>query len=120
MVTTKGSRLKHRSREITEGPERAPARSMLLAMGLTPDDLNKPFIGIANLASDLTPCNVHLGRLAQAVREGVKSAGGTPFEFGTITVSDGISMGTEGMKASLVSREGHRRLHRARSLRPAI
>ena len=105
MVTTKGSRLKHRSREITEGPERAPARSMLLAMGLTPDDLNKPFIGIANLASDLTPCNVHLGRLAQAVREGVKSAGGTPFEFGTITVSDGISMGTEGMKASLVSRE---------------
>ena len=105
MVTAKGSRMKHRSWEITEGPERAPARSMLLAMGLTPDDLSKPFVGIANLASDVTPCNVHLGRLATAIREGVRSGGGTPFEFGTITVSDGISMGTEGMKASLISRE---------------
>ena len=105
MVTTKGSKLKHRSWEITEGPERAPARSMLLAMGLTYDDLNKPFIGIANLASDITPCNVHLDRLASKVKDGIKAAGGTPFEFGTITVSDGISMGTQGMKASLVSRE---------------
>ena len=105
MVTTKGSKLKHRSWEITEGPERAPARSMLLAMGLTHDDLNKPFIGIANLASDVTPCNVHLDRLASKVKDGIKAAGGTPFEFGTITVSDGISMGTQGMKASLVSRE---------------
>ncbi len=105
MVTTKGSKLKHRSWEITEGPERAPARSMLLAMGLTHDDLNKPFIGIANLASDVTPCNVHLDRLASEVKDGIKAAGGTPFEFGTITVSDGISMGTQGMKASLVSRE---------------
>ena len=105
MVGTKVSRLKHRSWEITEGPERAPARAMLLSMGLTPDDLNKPFIGIANLSSDVTPCNVHLGRLAKKVREGVKASGGTPFEFGTITISDGISMGTEGMKASLISRE---------------
>ena len=105
MVVAKGSKLKHRSWEVTDGPERAPARSMLLAMGLTPDDLNKPFVGVANLASDITPCNVHLGGLAQSVREGVKSAGGTPFEFGTITVSDGITMGTQGMKASLVSRE---------------
>ena len=105
MVSTKGSRLKHTSWQITEGPERAPARAMLLAMGLTPDDLNKPFVGIANLASDVTPCNVHLRKLAREVRAGVKGAGGTPFEFGTITVSDGISMGTEGMKASLVSRE---------------
>ena len=105
MVTAGRSRLKHRSWEITEGPERAPARAMLLAMGLTRDDLKKPFVGIANLASDVTPCNVHLGRLVPKVREGVRSAGGTPFEFGTITVSDGISMGTEGMKASLVSRE---------------
>ena len=113
MVTTrglpsseaKGSKLKHRSWEITDGPQRAPARAMLLAMGLTPEDLNKPFIGIANLGSDITPCNVHLGRLASEVREGVKASGGTPFEFGTITVSDGISMGTEGMKASLISRE---------------
>ena len=105
MVTTKGSKLKHKSWEITDGPERAPARSMLLAMGLTHDDLNKPFIGVANLASDVTPCNVHLGRLASAVKEGIKAAAGTPFEFGTITISDGISMGTQGMKASLISRE---------------
>ena len=105
MVITRGSRLKHRSWEITEGPERAPARSMLLAMGLTPEDLNKPFVGIANLYSDVTPCNVHLGKLVPHIRQGVRESGGTPFEFGTITVSDGISMGTEGMKASLVSRE---------------
>jgi dihydroxy-acid dehydratase len=104
-TTSRNLKLKHRSREITEGPERAPARAMLLAMGLTQDDLDKPFIAIANLASDVTPCNVHLGRFAQAAKEGVRQADGTPFEFGTITVSDGISMGTEGMKASLVSRE---------------
>ena len=105
MVKATVSNLKHRSRDITEGSERAPARAMLRAMGLTDDDINKPFIAIANLASDVTPCNVHLDRFAQAAREGVKQANGTPFEFGTITVSDGISMGTEGMKASLVSRE---------------
>jgi dihydroxy-acid dehydratase len=97
--------LKHRSREIVEGPDRAPARAMLMAMGLTQEDIDKPFIAIANLASDVTPCNVHLDRLAQAAKEGVRQSEGTPFEFGTITVSDGISMGTEGMKASLVSRE---------------
>ena len=96
---------KHRSREITDGPDRAPARAMLLAMGLTQEDLEKPFISLANLASDVTPCNVHLDRLTNAAKEGVREAGGIPFEFGTITVSDGISMGTEGMKASLVSRE---------------
>ena len=96
---------KHRSREITEGPDRAPARAMLLAMGLTQEDLEKPFVSLANLASDVTPCNVHLDRLTNAAKEGVREAGGIPFEFGTITVSDGISMGTEGMKASLVSRE---------------
>ena len=105
MVTTKGSKLKHRSREITDGPDRAAARAMLYAMGHTPDDLLKPFIGIADLSSDVTPCNIHLGKLALKVREGVKGAGGTPFQFGTITISDGISMGTQGMKASLVSRE---------------
>lgn len=98
-------RMKHRSREVTEGPERAPARAMLLAMGLTHEDLDKPFVAIANLASDVTPCNVHLDRIADAAKEGVRQANGTPFKFGTITVSDGISMGTEGMKASLVSRE---------------
>ena len=62
--------LKHRSREITDGPERAPARAMLLAMGLTQDDLGKPFVAIANLASDVTPCNVHLDRIAEAAKEG--------------------------------------------------
>ena len=97
--------MKHRSKDITEGPERAPARAMLLAMGLTQDDLDQPFIAIANLASDVTPCNIHLDKFAQAAKEGVRQEEGTPFEFGTITVSDGISMGTEGMKASLVSRE---------------
>jgi len=104
-ITSRNLRMKHRSREITEGAERAPARAMLLAMGLTQADLDKPFVAIANLASDVTPCNVHLDRWAQAAKDGVRQTGGTPFEFGTITVSDGISMGTEGMKASLVSRE---------------
>ena len=99
------SQLKHRSSEITEGPERAPARAMLRAMGLTDADLEKPFIGVANTASDITPCNVHLDKIAGRVKEGIRNAGGVPFEFGTITVSDGISMGTEGMKASLISRE---------------
>jgi dihydroxy-acid dehydratase len=97
--------LKHRSSEITDGPDRAPARAMLMAMGLTYDDLEKPFVAIANLASDVTPCNVHLDRITAAVKEGIRLGEGTPFQFGTITVSDGISMGTEGMKASLVSRE---------------
>ena len=105
MATTSQLRLKHRSKEITEGPDRAPARAMLRAMGLTSDDIDKPFIAIANLASDVTPCNVHLDRLADAAKEGVRQADGVPFKFGTITISDGISMGTEGMKASLVSRE---------------
>ena len=105
MATTSQLRLKHRSKEITEGPDRAPARAMLRAMGLTSDDMDKPFIAIANLASDVTPCNVHLDRLADTAKEGVRQAAGVPFKFGTITISDGISMGTEGMKASLVSRE---------------
>ena len=98
-------RLKHRSREITEGPQHAPARAMLRAMGLKDEDLEKPFVGVANTASDITPCNVHLDPIAARVKAGVREAGGVPFEFGTITVSDGISMGTEGMKASLISRE---------------
>jgi len=105
MATTSQLRLKHRSREITEGPDRAPARAMLRAMGLTSADMDKPFVAVANLASDVTPCNVHLDRLADAAKEGIRQADGVPFKFGTITISDGISMGTEGMKASLVSRE---------------
>ena len=104
-TTAKNLRLKHRSKEITEGPERAPARSYLWAMGLTQEDMDKPFVAIANLASDITPCNVHLDRLALAAKEGIRKADATPFQFGTITISDGISMGTEGMKASLISRE---------------
>ena len=99
------ARMKHRSKDVTQGAERAPARAMLRAMGLTDEDLDKPFVAIANLASDVTPCNVHLSRFAAAAKAGIQDADGTPFEFGTITVSDGISMGTEGMKASLVSRE---------------
>ena len=102
---SKNLKLKHRSNEVTEGPDRAAARAMLWAMGLSQEDMDKPFIAIANLASDVTPCNVHLDRFAKAAKEGVRQTDGTPFEFGTITVSDGISMGTEGMKASLVSRE---------------
>ena len=106
MTTTSDNlKLKHRSKELTHDPQRAPARAMLMAMGLTIDDMEKPFVAIANLASDITPCNVHLDRFAQAAKDGVRQADGVPFEFGTITVSDGISMGTEGMKASLVSRE---------------
>ena len=104
-ISDKKLKMKHRSREITEGPDRAPARSYLWAMGLNREDMDKPFVAIANLASDVTPCNVHLDRFAQAAKEGIRQAEGTPFEFGTITVSDGISMGTEGMKVSLVSRE---------------
>ena len=103
--TARPAHMKHRSSELTGDPQRAPARAMLMAMGLTQDDLQKPFVAIANLASDVTPCNVHLDRFAQAAKEGVRAADGVPFEFGTITVSDGISMGTEGMKTSLVSRE---------------
>ena len=102
---TKPARTKHRSAEITHDPQRAPARAMLMAMGITHEDMEKPFVAIANLASDVTPCNVHLSRFANGAKEGIRAADGVPFEFGTITVSDGISMGTEGMKTSLVSRE---------------
>ena len=104
-MTSDNLRLKHRSKELTHDPQRAPARAMLMAMGITQEDMNKPFVAIANLASDVTPCNVHLDRFAEAAKDGIRQSDGVPFEFGTITVSDGISMGTEGMKASLVSRE---------------
>ena len=97
--------LKKMSAAISVGPDRAPARAMLRAVGLRDDDMHKPFVGVANLASDVTPCNVHLTRIAERVKDGVWSANAVPFMFGTITISDGISMGTEGMKASLVSRE---------------
>ena len=105
MATQTQPNLKWHSGAVSEGPHRAPARAMLRAVGLDDDDMKKPFVAIGNLASDVTPCNVHLTRLADKVKEGVWAANAVPFMFGTITVSDGISMGTEGMKASLVSRE---------------
>ncbi len=95
-----------RSKMITEGAVRAPNRSMLRAVGLTDEDFNKPLVGIASTWSEITPCNSHIDRLATKVREGVRVGGGVPQIFGTITVSDGISMGTEGMKFTLPSREG--------------
>ena len=96
---------KWRSWETTEGVIRAPHRSMMRAMGLTDDDINAPFIGVASTHNEVTPCNSGIKPLADAVKKGINYSKGTPFEFGTITVSDAISMGTEGMKGSLVSRE---------------
>ncbi len=97
--------LKHLSATITDGRDRAPARSMLKAIGFNDDDLAKPIVGIANTWIETMPCNFNLRDLAVRVKEGVRAAGGTPMEFNTIAISDGITMGTEGMKASLVSRE---------------
>ena len=105
MTTAVKVDLKKKSRIVTEGPDRAAARAMLRATGLDDDDMEKPFVAISNLASDVTPCNVHLNRQALKVKDGLRAANSVPFMFGTITISDGISMGTEGMKASLVSRE---------------
>ena len=94
-----------RSREVTEGFERAPARAMLRAVGMTDEDFSKPQVGVASSWNEVTPCNMPLDALAKRAKEGVRSAGGYPIEFVTIAVSDGISMGHEGMRASLVSRE---------------
>ncbi|MEX2584214.1 MAG: dihydroxy-acid dehydratase [Gemmatimonadota bacterium] len=93
------------SRTLLSGRDRAPARAMLRAVGLSDDDFDKPLIGIANTWAETTPCNSHLRQLAEWVKEGVRMAGGTPLEFNTVVVSDGITMGTEGMKTSLVSRD---------------
>src|SRR3981189_566778 len=90
---------------ITQGRDRAPARSYLKAIGFTDEDLKKPIIGIANTWIETMPCNYNLRELAVKVKEGIRAAGGTPMEFNTIAISDGITMGTEGMKASLISRE---------------
>src|SRR6201985_308755 len=97
--------LKHISRGITEGPRRAGARSMYKAVGFTDADLSRPLIGVANTWIETMPCNFHLRRLAAKVKEGIREAGGTPMELNTIAISDGITMGTSGMKTSLVSRE---------------
>jgi len=93
------------SRNVVEGTARAPHRAMYKAMGLTDDDLSKPFVGVCHTGNEATPCNIHLPGLAQKAKDGVKDAGATPREFSTIAVSDGIAMGHEGMKSSLVSRE---------------
>src|SRR5579884_367309 len=96
---------RHRSRILLEGRDRAGARAMLEGIGLTDSDLARPIIGVANTWTETMPCNYHLRRLAASVKEGIREAGGTPMEFNTIAISDGVTMGTEGMKASLVSRE---------------
>ncbi len=96
---------KNNSIALTEGPSRAAARSYLRGVGFTKEDLSKPIIGIANTWTEIGPCNFHLRQVADAVKQGVREAGGTPMEFNTVTISDGITMGTEGMKASLISRE---------------
>ena len=97
--------IKPRSRDVTDVMTKAPARAMLRAIGMTDDDWVKPQIAIASAWNDVTPCNMTLRKLAEHAKAGVRAAGGFPMEFGTITVSDGISMGHEGMRASLVSRE---------------
>jgi dihydroxy-acid dehydratase len=97
--------LRPRSRAILDGPERAPARAYLKGIGFDEEALQRPIVGVANTWTETMPCNFHLRRLAERVKDGVRAAGGTPMEYNTIAISDGITMGTEGMKASLVSRE---------------
>src|SRR6267143_1321613 len=97
--------MKLQSYTITQGRDRAPARAMLKAIGFTDEDLKKPIIGIANTWIETMPCNYNLRELAVKVKEGVRAAGGTPMEFNTVAISDGVTMGTEGMKTSLISRE---------------
>src|SRR4029453_16897745 len=97
--------LKWQSGGITDGASRAPARAMLHASGFTRDDLAKPVVGVANTWIEIGPCNYHLRDLAVRVKEGIREAGGTPMEFNTVSISDGITMGSAGMRTSLVSRE---------------
>jgi dihydroxy-acid dehydratase len=105
MTTTARPPGRPRSTEVTEGPTRAPARSMLRAVGFTDDDFQRPQVGVASSWNEVTPCNIHLDRLAVNAKDGVRLAGAVPMTFNTITVSDAIAMGHEGMRASLVSRE---------------
>jgi dihydroxy-acid dehydratase len=105
MASTSGFDLKHRSRALTDGPERAPARAYLKGIGYDEEALARPLIAVANTWIETMPCNFHLRALAAKVKEGVRAAGGTPMELNTIAISDGITMGTAGMRASLVSRE---------------
>src|SRR6184192_631316 len=96
---------KRKSAALTDGPERAPARAMLKGVGFTDDDLARPMIGVATTWIETMPCNLNQRELAVDVKRGIREAGGTPLEFNTISISDGVAMGTEGMRASLVSRE---------------
>ncbi|MEO2043242.1 MAG: dihydroxy-acid dehydratase, partial [Nitrospinaceae bacterium] len=104
-MTQNSQSLNNKSKAITQGDRRAPNRAMLRAVGFTDDDFGKPIIGVANGQSEVTPCNAGLGKLADIATAELRKSGGMPQMFGTITISDGISMGTEGMKCSLVSRE---------------
>ena len=105
MLYSMNNPLKIRSYEVTDGPTRAPARAMLRAVGMTDDDWDRPQIAVASSWNEVTPCNMPLDRLAKRAKDGARAAGAFPIEFTTIAVSDGISMGHEGMRASLVSRE---------------
>ncbi|MBV1904350.1 MAG: dihydroxy-acid dehydratase, partial [Marinosulfonomonas sp.] len=105
MLKAKFDKSKLPSRHVTEGPERAPHRSYYYAMGLTEDEIAQPFVGVATCWNEAAPCNISLDRQAQAVKIGVKAGSGTPREFATITVTDGIAMGHEGMRSSLASRD---------------
>ncbi|HEY3101203.1 MAG TPA: dihydroxy-acid dehydratase, partial [Methylomirabilota bacterium] len=96
---------RHKSRALLDGADRAAARSYFRAVGFTDEDLSRPLVGIAHCWIELTPCNSNHRKLAQKVAEGIRANGGTPIEFNTISVTDGIAMGTEGMKASLISRD---------------
>jgi len=99
------SKTRCNSSTITEGPSRAPARAMLKAVGFTDEDLRRPIVGVANTWTEIGPCNFHLRELAASLKQGIRTAGGTPMEFNTVSISDGITMGTEGMRTSLISRE---------------
>src|SRR5207245_9511219 len=96
---------KHRSRDLVDGPSRAPARAMLKAVGFTDDDLSRPLVGVANTWIEVMPCNYHLRRLSEKVKAGIRAGGGAPIGSNPIAGPGGIAMGTEGMKASLISRE---------------
>src|SRR5215207_9714163 len=104
-MAAKFDKSKMPSRHTTVGPERAPHRSYLYAMGITEAEVGQPLVGVVTTWNEAAPCNISLARQAQAVKLGVKAAGGTPREFTTITVTDGIAMGHQGMKSSLVSRD---------------
>ena len=96
---------RHKSRTLLDGADRAAARSYFKAIGFGDEDLRRPLVGVAHCWIEITPCNWNHRKLAEKVKEGIRAAGGTPIEFNTISITDGIAMGTEGMKASLISRE---------------